>query len=567
MKLTLDHLQIQGFTSFAGNPTVLDLNSHGPGLHYIGGVNEVDPQLGANGTGKSSLWNALCWCWYGRTIEGLRNPDVSPWNNKVKTRVETSVSLDGKPHVIVRTIAPNQLTFDGEPCDQTMIDRELGMPFDVFVHTLVFGQGQPLFFDLTPSAKMELFGTVLNLDRWDVRSKRAADAADILTKELLDAERKQAVLVARIEQLDQAITATKSSMAAWRAKLDEATDALKLELGEAEAEGKKLEGRRAEYDLEYDGAMSELSPLQKQIREVRIAHQRTIEMQKAVDCDTCPTCGQPIKGLAPMRRRVAIDLQYQTKRLEVLTQAETKFQQKADKAKTNLDYYTKLVAEANAKIRSLKERIEERVVNPFQQQLKEYTSSRDTLYNEHEIHQADIRVLRRKIERRQYWIKAFKDMRLEIVQHVLQELEITSNSMLQELGLGEWVIKYDVEKELKSGTIKRELYANILSPYNDKAVNWKSWSGGERQRLRLIGSLALAEVLLNHASVKPSLLVLDEPTAHLSDTGISDMVEMLAELARSTKKQVWYCDHRVMQSARFSSSVIVTKTAKGSTLT
>lgn len=70
--------------------------------------------------------------------------------------------------------------------------------------------------------------------------------------------------------------------------------------------------------------------------------------------------------------------------------------------------------------------------------------------------------------------------------------------------------------------------------------NAKSLSGGERQRV------ALARALMND----PSLLVLDEPTAHLDDDRAKSIAELLAELARDGRALlVATHDPRLVQSA------------------
>jgi DNA repair exonuclease SbcCD ATPase subunit len=165
----------------------------------------------------------------------------------------------------------------------------------------------------------------------------------------------------------------------------------------------------------------------------------------------------------------------------------------------------------------------------------------------------------RKLKRTRYWVKGFREVKLYIIEEILDELELASNAMCDELGLVGWEIRYDVERETKSGSLTRGINVSILSPENKNPVRFEVWSGGETQRLRLIGAIALSNVLLSHAGVECPLMVFDEPTEHLSQEGINDVVDILADYARSRQSTIYYTDHRVIQSSRFAGTLTVTR--------
>jgi DNA repair exonuclease SbcCD ATPase subunit len=142
-----------------------------------------------------------------------------------------------------------------------------------------------------------------------------------------------------------------------------------------------------------------------------------------------------------------------------------------------------------------------------------------------------------------------------------------TNAALADVGLMDWQVKYGIEKETKSGTIQRGLNVTILSPNNRVPVRWESWSGGEMQRLRIIGALALSDVLLGHAGINCGLEIIDEPSQHLSGDGVRDLCDYLAERAQGLGKQTFLVDHVAIQSSRFSSVINVTKERTGTILT
>jgi len=154
MKIEFQRTIIDNFCTFIDHQ-VFDFVGRGAGLHYIYGENRDEPALESNGSGKSSLFDAMCWCQYGRTTDGRKAPDIRPRHHKGTTRVTNVMLVDGEKTSITRQANPNTLTMNGKTCSQEQID--VLMPFNLFASTILIGQGQPLFFDLKPAAKMELF--------------------------------------------------------------------------------------------------------------------------------------------------------------------------------------------------------------------------------------------------------------------------------------------------------------------------------------------------------------------------------------------------------------------------
>src|SRR6202035_4690082 len=95
-------------------------------------------------------------------------------------------------------------------------------------------------------------------------------------------------------------------------------------------------------------------------------------------------------------------------------------------------------------------------------------------------------------------------------------------------------------------------------------VKWRSFSGGENQRLRLIGALALSEVLLNYVGITPTLEILDEPSKSLSRQGVKDLIDYLADRAQNLGKRILLVDHHAYESSKFASVTTVVKDKSGS---
>ena len=156
-------LVMTDFKAFIGRH-VFDIDECGNGVTYVRGINKTNERLGSNGASKSSIFAALTWCLYGRTVDNLTQNDLITWNAKTKPQVEVLLWVNDVEHMIKRKAVTNGLWLDDKVVSQSAIDKLLGLSFDIFQHTIILGQGRPLFFDLTAGPKMSVLSEALELD-------------------------------------------------------------------------------------------------------------------------------------------------------------------------------------------------------------------------------------------------------------------------------------------------------------------------------------------------------------------------------------------------------------------
>ena len=610
MILDFSRLTIINFGSFLGKHK-LDLASLGPGLHFIKGNNQEEPRLSKNGAGKSTLFNALCWCLYGKTPDGRRNPDIQPRFGDKATTVTEHLLIDDKPRTVTRTTHPNRLLLDDKEVGQEQIDQLIGLSFDTFINTILLGQGRPLFFDLQPKAKMDLFSSVLNLDRWEARSEAASAAVSSLSSRESELGGELTGLDAQQGQLEGLLERARAAWVSWRDEQAALLEASKDTLAKLKAKREAVEREKAGYDLAYDGTATELKNLQTAVRTLTIDIERLTqerspiniqvalhkekarslraELEALGETDECPTCGQSLKGtnlskhkaelkkqLDAVARKLASSDAANTRILKEINDfqrtlnagrtSEREFQARVSANQDALLRIEPVLAAFNAQIGQLEagSREKQTEANPYTDQVTDLKRKIKKLEIDFKELDARLKRLSEQIERTRFWVKGFKEVRLYVIEDVLQELELTTNAALADVGLVDWQVQYSVEKELKSGNIQRGLNVMIQSPKDKAPVKWECWSGGEGQRLRLVGALALSEVLLARANVEPKLEILDEPTRGLSDEGVVDLCEFLADRAKQLDRAVIYVDHMSVESSRFTSVLTVVKTAKGS---
>ena len=174
MHLSFGKLRIQHFALFREEQAI-DLG-RAPGLYYVRGWNEVEPKLGMNDCGKSTLFKAMLYCLFGQASPQLKSTDIKPWDDDGKLQVSLEVfrgdpGAESNRNVFTRGGKPSQILVNGSPAGQELIDKLLGLSFETFTNTILLAQGADLFLDLTPANKMKMFSDVLGLDKWDARSR------------------------------------------------------------------------------------------------------------------------------------------------------------------------------------------------------------------------------------------------------------------------------------------------------------------------------------------------------------------------------------------------------------
>ena len=592
-------IKIRDFKEYRGQH-VLELSELGFGLQYMRGENKVDA-IGSNGAGKSSIWDAFLWCLTGRTTRGMRGTDVRTWGGDEHAKVSVGFYNDEGWHWVKRSTEKNGLWLDGKLTSQDEIDRTVGLNITNIPHTILLGQKRELFFDLQPSKKLEILSETLGLDIWDVRSERAKKKAREYEDKMLEVEGVLKQMTRDLESLRETLEDQQRMSRDWEQERSQGAEARDKTLKGLKKSRETAVTEMGTHDLAYDGSETELRAVRRDIlkkqedmdaildrlskaRAKRDAARADLErLKELASSDTCPTCGQKVAdktkhaahakaALKDAKHKAAIAsdrvIVRETEKellrdvIVRMRDSEKDFANKSDDAKDKLDHLKAHIADIDKQIAVLKAKDRSEETNPYEETIRK---TRTLIKNAKTgINEAKdlLAIMSRRHVRTKYWVDGFKQVRLYLLQELLMELQEVTQNILPDVGLAGWIVEYDIEREKKDGSLSTGLSVKIMKPGTDKAIKWEAWSGGENQRLLIVGALALSEVLLRHAGIECDLLVLDEPTRHMSREGVSDLVEHLIEIGR--EKQIWYCDHQVVESNRFANVVTITKDGHGS---
>lgn len=151
-----------------------------PGVTLIDGFNYDDGV--SEGSGKSAVLNATCWCFYGKIPKEAKVDEVITEGQKsgeVKVYIDHPVIM-----YIYRSRGPNELgmvdinqkVIKGKDARETqkMIEEVIGMSFDTFCQTVYFAQNfNKKFVTATQEDRGKIFSEIQDLSVFDRGSKEA----------------------------------------------------------------------------------------------------------------------------------------------------------------------------------------------------------------------------------------------------------------------------------------------------------------------------------------------------------------------------------------------------------
>lgn len=272
-------LHIRNFFSYGNNLTKISLDFTEPTL-IIGENHDVivDGEYDNNGTGKSSILNALSYCVYNKPVStNIKVDDLINNINKKNLYVATILESDGVYYKIerwrknsklggtgVRIISGDSLAALDDPAnektpasrtvDEFIAEAIMKMPFEIFVRIVVFSARYEAFLSLPvthttkpsqTSILEELFGQT-ELTEKAVKLKERIKVTNADIKQLKELNER---IDQETERYNQQLEMARESIGEWNARRDEAVSKLKDEIKELEeidftAEIEKLETRK-----------------------------------------------------------------------------------------------------------------------------------------------------------------------------------------------------------------------------------------------------------------------------------------------------------------------------------
>jgi DNA repair exonuclease SbcCD ATPase subunit len=615
--LNFERLILHNFGSYGH--AELDLRNRGFCLVSGKNLYEKDNAV-SNGSGKSFLWNAICFVFTGETLTGLhsnlKNINVLDDNN---CYVELFFTESADSYHLTRIANPrsdlkvikNDVDVSGKGVRES--ERKLSellpdLTKNLITSTIIIGQGMPnKFSSFSPSGRKELLEKLTRADFMieDIKQR----VSERLTKLGSDIRVSEDSLLMNRSQLSVIESELKAKTAELEGLIQPNFELELIQLSQQYTELTELVKNHttmiATIETEYQTATDSLLAVTEKKAKVAAEEQEaytkavleTQQKQLTIKADldsitreitrltsvkdTCPTCGQKIPGA--IKPDTAVQEQQQLSLREQLTEISTKLSFQNTRHKE----YQKAIAEQfDAELTTQKqfcETLRTKLANS-KAQLTNATSQQADLQN---------RADKLKYESENW------DRRKQLLQQKLVELESAVQKFKNTITLIEQdklILEehFKVVKKMET-LIKRDfrgyLLSNIISYLNNKAKEYSeivfgtkdlevyldgndlnisycgkmfdNLSGGEKQRVDLILQFTIRNMLTAYLNFNSNILVLDEITDFLDKKSCSAVLDLVAR-ELNTIESVFIVSHHASELALpIDSEVVIRKNEAG----
>ena len=529
-----------------------------------------------NGTGKTTIVNALSYALYGEALTKIRRDNLVNKTNGKGMLVTITFEKEGKKYRVERGRKPNVMKYFIDDEEQELSDvsqgdsrktqedlnKMIGMTPRMFKHLVALNTYTQPFLSLHHSEQQDIIEQLLGI-------QLLSEKADILKTKIKRSKEDIAMETARLDGLkisnqkvEETINSLQSKSSAW-------TTQNKVDKEKLEDSIKEIESLDIDKELEAHQTLEQWNKLNDEMLQLnkdrsnleativqadKTAKKLDKDLEKLNEKATCYACGQdlPKEKIEEMQRKLeeeygeansyVMDLQ------ETLDQTEEKIKNLGDMAQKPTTYYetVKEAYEHRQYVDTLKTALKNKQdeSNPYLDQIDELQKQAIQ-----EVNYDTVNTMQKLKEHEEFLYKLLtnKDsfIRKKIIDQNLTFLNNRLTHYLDQLGLPHLV------------TFKNDLSVEITQLGQD--LDFDNLSRGERNRLILGMSFAFRDVWENlYQNI--NLLFIDELVDSGMDTsGVENSLAILKKMGRERSKNVYLISHKDELQSRVNNVLTVVK--------
>ena len=559
--IKIKNLTVKNFMSVGNQTQAVDFDTQQITLVLGENLDQGGDDSGSrNGTGKTTIINALSYALYGLALTNIKRNNLINKTNSKGMLVTLSFEKDGREYKIERGRSPNILKFYVDGQEQEMLDESqgdsrktqediqdlLGMSHNMFKHILALNTYTEPFLSMRVNDQKDIIEQLLGIT---ILSEKAETLKDQIRKTKENITEENAKLTAQQssnEHIGSTIRSLELKESAWKEK--QSQDIEKLRKGIDELEHLDIDSELDSHEKlsnwnEHNNAIlalkKELSTLEPALvradKSVNKVNKDIAELEDAV----CYTCGQELH--ADKKAEIA---ERKSKELTDAKSYQEEINNKVKDVMTSLDSIGDINGKPTTFYETAKEAYDHRSnvenlqkaliskqeeTDPYAEQIKDL---KETAIQE--IDWTTINTYTDLKDHQEFLLKLLtnKDsfIRKKIIDQNLAYLNNRLTTYLDKLGLPHQVV------------FKNDLAVEITQLGQD--LDFDNLSRGERNRLILGMSFAFRDVW-ESLYQNINLLFIDELIDNGLDTaGVENALKVLKKMGRERQKNVYLISHK-----------------------
>ncbi len=559
--IKIKSLTVKNFMSVGNQTQAVDFDKQQLTLVLGENLDQGGDDMGSrNGTGKTTIVNALSYALYGVALTNIkRNNLINKTNNKGML-VTLTFEKDGTSYKVERGRGPNVLKFFINDQEQELIDESqgdsrktqetindlLGMSHNMFKHILALNTYTEPFLSMKVNDQKDIIEQLLGItilsEKAEVLKEKIKQTRDSITEENAKITAQQQ----SNERITETIDSLKLKQSAWESTKKTNIEKLQKGIDELEHLDVDIELEKHEKLQNWEELNTKINNLQKESSTLESALLRADKSVDAVTKDiseldnaVCYACGQELQEdkVKEIENTKAKELEdavaYQKEITDKLKIATDQLTEIGDiNGRPDTFYETiKEVYDHKQNVAQLKQALENSTEenDPYQEQIDELTNT-----GIQEVDWSSINALNDLKEHQEFLLKLLtnKDsfIRKKIIDQNLAYLNNRLTHYLDKLGLPHQVV------------FMNDLAVEITQLGQD--LDFDNLSRGERNRLILGMSFAFRDVW-ESLYQNINLLFIDELVDSGMDTsGVENSLAILKKMGRERDKNVYLISHK-----------------------
>lgn len=571
--LKIKNVSARNFMSVGNNTQAVTFDSNQLTL-VLGNNLDLGGDGSRNGTGKTTIINALSYALYGEALTNIRRDNLINKTNGKGMMTTVDFEINGTEYRIERGRKPNVLKFfvngietedDEQQGDsretQKDIERVIGFPHNMFKHLIALNTYTDPFLSMKTADQRDMIEQLLGIT--DISLK-----AEILKEKLKDTKDSMKEEEMRIKavtdsnsRIEKNIKEIESRSKVWAKTHQEKLDNIALSISTLERTDIQSEIENHKVLVDITVLTNQLTTLQNEQKNVITSFNRSQDRLaelhtnlKDAEDGVCHACKQSTAHLEThsayileLYDKIKEETEYNNQKAEEMRRLDNEIEQISvpEKPSTFYDSMEDALQHMH-NVDTLKAQLEEKesTINPYIEQIESLKTTGIEQINYDKLNELD------HLKEHQeflYKLLTSKDsfIRKKIIDQNLQYLNYRLSHYLNKLGL---------PHEVKFNS---DLTVDITEYGRD--LDFDNLSRGERNRLILGMSWAFRDIY-ESLNQPMNLMCIDELVdSGMDTTGVENALAVLKKMGRESNKNVFLISHKEELQGRVNNVLYVIK--------